>query len=392
MIDINGKVYRNLQEQVLENTKDIAELQQGGGITIDAYTKEESDAKFQTIAGMSDYATNTDLNAKQDKLTAGANITIDADNVISATGGGSGSYTAGTGIDITSDVISVDTNTVALKTDIPAAPTYTISNVVTDQSAVLGIQVSDSNATYNINNTTANPILSGTETALSSIDIGGTYYKIESNSIPTITVLDSQIDTSGTNPIINFTQAQYNLINTNNVIIIEFEDGTNKVYEKALEPDIALLNYWYNSADSEVDFTKIYVNSVSYEGEVFTETFTNGGSTPSTINYVSYNIRKLESTPTSSAPSFRVTLYITSDLTNISWSSIYDAIPVGDTIASGIWYDGTNAYNVEGIYKQYTGAAIIIYGHQNTTNSIDINKKNFAINSTATGITTAKHN
>lgn len=391
MIDINGKVYRNLQEQVLENTKDIADLQNGGGITIDAYTKEESDAKFQTIAGMSDYATNNDLNTKQDKLTAGANITIDADNVISATGGGSGSYTAGTGIDITSDVISID-NTVALKTDIPATPTYSISNVVTDQGDVLGIQVSDSNATYNINNTTANPTLSGTETALSSIDIGGTYYKIESNSILTIIVLDSQIDMSQTHPIINFTQAQYNLINANNVIIIEFEDGTNRVYEKALEPDIALLNYWYNSADSEVEFTKIYVNSLSYEGEVFTETFTNGGSGPSTNNYISYNIKKLESTPTSSAPSFRVTLYITSDLTRIGWSSIYDAIPVGDTIASGIWYDGTNTYNVEGIYKQYTGAAIIIYGHQNTTNNIDINKKNFAINSTATGITTAKHN
>lgn len=35
-------------------------------------------------------ATQTALNAKQDKLTAGANITIDANNVISATGGGGG--------------------------------------------------------------------------------------------------------------------------------------------------------------------------------------------------------------------------------------------------------------------------------------------------------------
>lgn len=97
-------------------------------------------------------------------------------------------------------------------------------------------------------------------------------------TIPTIIILDSQIDISGTNPIINFTQAQYNLINANNVVIIEFEDGTNKVYEKTLEPDIALLNYWYNSADNEVEFTKIYVNSVSYEGEIYTETITSGGS------------------------------------------------------------------------------------------------------------------
>lgn len=55
-------------------------------------------------------------------LVAGDNITITAsgDNVvISSTGGSSGtSYTAGTGIDITNDTISID-STVALKTDIP---------------------------------------------------------------------------------------------------------------------------------------------------------------------------------------------------------------------------------------------------------------------------------
>ena len=56
-------------------------------------------------------------------IIAGSNITISASGdsaVISSTGGGGGStYTAGTGIDITSNVISVD-NTVALKTDIPS--------------------------------------------------------------------------------------------------------------------------------------------------------------------------------------------------------------------------------------------------------------------------------
>ena len=44
---------------------------------------------------------NSALNAKQNKLTAGANITIDSDGVISATGGPS--YTAGENIDIDSD-------------------------------------------------------------------------------------------------------------------------------------------------------------------------------------------------------------------------------------------------------------------------------------------------
>lgn len=48
----------------------------------------------------------TKLADKQAKLTAGTNITIDSNNVISASGGGS--YSGGDGIDITNDTISVD--------------------------------------------------------------------------------------------------------------------------------------------------------------------------------------------------------------------------------------------------------------------------------------------
>jgi hypothetical protein len=54
-------------------------------------------------------------------LVAGSNITITEnanDITIAAAGGGGGSYTAGTGIDITSDVISVDTSVVATQTDL----------------------------------------------------------------------------------------------------------------------------------------------------------------------------------------------------------------------------------------------------------------------------------
>lgn len=82
-------------------------------------------------------ATQTDLSGKQDKLTAGQNITIDADNVISATGGGS-TYTAGTGIDITGDVISADTTVLATQQDLTGKQdTLTAGTNITIQNNVI---------------------------------------------------------------------------------------------------------------------------------------------------------------------------------------------------------------------------------------------------------------
>lgn len=56
------------------------------------------------------------LGDKQDTLTAGANISIDANNEISAT---DTTYTAGSGLDLTGTEFSVDSSVVALKTDLP---------------------------------------------------------------------------------------------------------------------------------------------------------------------------------------------------------------------------------------------------------------------------------
>lgn len=60
-IEIDGKVYRNLQEQVAKNTDDIKLLKE---TSVDRYTNEEIDEKFQ------------------EKLTAGFGLTI-SDNTIS---------------------------------------------------------------------------------------------------------------------------------------------------------------------------------------------------------------------------------------------------------------------------------------------------------------------
>ena len=135
MIVINGKTYRNLEEQVKKNMDDITELQNKSSSNV---TKEYVDTQDQTLQGQitentTDItelksktqanttsiaaletskqntlsqaqlnATNSGItankvsiydgyeNTKQGKLTAGDNITISADNVISATGGGGG--------------------------------------------------------------------------------------------------------------------------------------------------------------------------------------------------------------------------------------------------------------------------------------------------------------
>ena len=130
-ITINGKVYRNLQEQVEKNKEDIEDIN---------YTLLQDGEAISDLQEAMPY--------KQDKLTAGDNITIE-NNVISATGGGS-EYTAGDGIDITDGVISntepgityyagtginitdgdieIDTSVVAQLSDIP-------TNYVTDNTA-----------------------------------------------------------------------------------------------------------------------------------------------------------------------------------------------------------------------------------------------------------------
>ena len=63
------------------------------------------------------------LDAKQDTLTAGTNITI-SDNVISAAGA---AYTAGTGLSLTGTEFSVDTTVIAEKSDIPTVNDSTIT-------------------------------------------------------------------------------------------------------------------------------------------------------------------------------------------------------------------------------------------------------------------------
>ena len=135
MIVINGKTYRNLEEQVKKNMDDITELQNKSSddvtktyvdtqdqvlqVQITENTTDITELKSKTQTNTTNIAaletskqntlsqaqlnaTNSGItatkvskydgyeNTKQGKLTAGDNITISADNVISATGGGGG--------------------------------------------------------------------------------------------------------------------------------------------------------------------------------------------------------------------------------------------------------------------------------------------------------------
>lgn len=63
---------------------------------------------------ITDDTISVDTDTIQEKLTAGTGINI-TNNTISATGGGGTTYTAGDGIDITNDTISVDTDTIQEK-------------------------------------------------------------------------------------------------------------------------------------------------------------------------------------------------------------------------------------------------------------------------------------
>ena len=101
-IKIGKKVYRNIQEQVLKNMEDIEGIKKTIPYPSDEYyNKDESDAKFETIADIeSNYYDKDDIDTalatKQDKLTDGDGIVITDENVI-----------------------EVETGYVALKSDLP---------------------------------------------------------------------------------------------------------------------------------------------------------------------------------------------------------------------------------------------------------------------------------
>ena len=99
-----------------------------------------------------DAAGNTITTTYQEKLTAGTGITIDSSNVISATGGGGGgTYTAGDGISIVSDVIAADVDGSTIGIDASTKKIKLLSIIPTVPSA--GNMLSVTNSTLNVTTT-----------------------------------------------------------------------------------------------------------------------------------------------------------------------------------------------------------------------------------------------
>ena len=80
-----------------------------GTLALISDVESEASTRKEAESNLQEQITNvqTAVDKKQDKLTAGTNITISEDNVISAAGGSGGSYTAGAGITIQDNIISV---------------------------------------------------------------------------------------------------------------------------------------------------------------------------------------------------------------------------------------------------------------------------------------------
>lgn len=102
----NGTDYASISSELSSYIRfNYTEVQERFATTIDGSNiyanRAECDKDGNPIS--TTYAKKSELAGKQDTLTAGENITIDSDGVISAAGGGGETYTAGTGIAIDSD-------------------------------------------------------------------------------------------------------------------------------------------------------------------------------------------------------------------------------------------------------------------------------------------------
>ena len=105
---------------------DAPQLVAGAGIAIEGnkiINTRTVPTNVSAFTNDANYASTSYVNGavqnKQDRLVAGTNITIQG-NTISATGGEGHTLLPGYGVNISNDTVSIDTNIVAQKSDVPS--------------------------------------------------------------------------------------------------------------------------------------------------------------------------------------------------------------------------------------------------------------------------------
>ena len=160
----------------------------------------------------------------QEKLTAGSNISISANNEISAT---DTTYSAGTGLDLTGTTFSVDTTTIATKSDLPiqqqlvpgyslpedagkvlmaGSTTYwsSLSDYVTDTELSTILQGYQEALTAGSNITISNGTISATDTTYTAgngLSLNGTEFSVDTSVVQPKLTAGSNISISGNNEI-----------------------------------------------------------------------------------------------------------------------------------------------------------------------------------------------
>lgn len=241
------------------------------------------------LAGKTDPITLTDddygkytIGLKYDNDT----IKVNQDGELYAVGGGT-TYTAGTGIDITSDVISIDTSVVAQLSDIPDVSdfvtTSTLSTTLADYvlSSSLASVATSGSYTDLLNKPTI-PTSSDYVDLISNQTIGGVKtFSSETHHLGVIT-----FDSAMLNPIIrgmsgaNYRNMIYRMGNDSAIIVGNSNDtidlkgsGTRPTYNSnnlALYSDIPTnSNYVDLTTDQTVGGTKTFSNDQKFGGYIY---------------------------------------------------------------------------------------------------------------------------
>lgn len=338
-ITINGKTYRNLQQQVLQNMNDIAEIKEHGtgesysagtGISISdenvisidntVETKANATNRFVSKTNLTDYsineiivgnsevdADNVDLRAVYSQDVK-SEVSLDPTSTIIRTMSGTDTSTIGisaTEIDITTPMLKYGTSEVATKADIP---TYTEGQGIT----ITNSNEIKANIGYGLE-------FSATESDTDEIKIN-TNVIATKEDIPTktsdltndsdfITIADVPVPTAGTG--IDITNGQISVDNTvaMKTDLVDYHAGTN----------VSFGQHTGGGYDINVPIKTINGNSLAGTGDVSVAALTEA----------SFRVNLRTGNPTIKTWYYTFRAEATLDTTKTGTDCLYSYVPVG---------------------------------------------------------------